>query len=125
MLAQFVVDPRQLDIGRAQLLAETLVVISHFLAPECLFDVGAKQFVVPGFGQELVDCALVDGVGDRLQVGVPGKDNAHAVGMNILDAAQELHTGHAGHALIGDHHVDAVLAEQRQPCSALVALRTR
>src|SRR5690606_8435061 len=42
-----------------------------------LLDVIANLLVIPGLGQELVDGALVDGLGHGFEIGVTRQNNAH------------------------------------------------
>ncbi|MNT81474.1 hypothetical protein D3C72_2210750 [compost metagenome] len=81
------------------------------MVDEGLGDHGAELVVVPGFGEELVDGALVDGVGDGFQVGVAGKHDADGIGVEVLDPAEELGAVHFRHALVGEDDLDVVLGQ--------------
>src|SRR5690554_6573482 len=79
---------------------------------ERLPDMLPQLFFVPGLGQELVDCALVDGLGHGFQVGVAGQHNAHGVRMNGFHLAVKLGAGHFRHALVCNDHLYFVFCQQ-------------
>ena len=78
---------------------------------EGLADLLAQLVVIPGLGQELVDGAMVDCVGHRLQVGIAGEHQADGRRVDLADAGEELGARHVRHALVGDHHLDRLLGE--------------
>ncbi len=56
--------------------------------------------------------AFIDRCLDGLQVCVAGQQNPHCVRCQPLDRLQHFDAGHAGHPLVGDDHVHAVIAQQ-------------
>ena len=67
-----------------------------------------------GLEQEAVHLALVDGANRGFEVRLSGEDHANGVGPLLAHFGEELAAGHAGHAFVGDHHVDVVAGEDQQ-----------
>ena len=73
--------------GRDDFGGQALVFVAQLLVGEGLAHMHEQPFVIPRLGQKAVDGAFVDGVGDRLQLGVAGEHHAHGVGVQLFGAA--------------------------------------
>ena len=56
--------------------------------------------------------AELDGPHGRLELAVTGQNDDLDVGIEFFDLAQEVHAGLAGHANVGDHEIDGLLAKE-------------
>src|SRR5579885_3805119 len=79
---------------------------------EGVADLHTQIVVVPRFGEEFVDRALVDRLGHGAEIGVAAQHHAHRARMHVLDLAQQLGAGGAGHALIRDDDADLLAREE-------------
>src|ERR1700674_5251369 len=89
-----------------------MVSVRPLLSSERFRDMIAQLAVVPGLREELVDGALINRIGDRLQFGIPREYDAHGFRVNVLRPAEEFHAGHGRHALIGNNDVNIVSREE-------------
>jgi hypothetical protein len=74
--------------------------------------------VVPGLGDVAVDFAAIDGILDRLHVGIAGQQQAHRVGPALAHLGQEAGAIHFRHAHVRNHQVDRLLLQQLQTLGA-------
>ncbi len=76
---------------------------------------GHLQFLgMAGFEQEAVHLALVDGAHRRFEVRLSRQDHAYGIRPLFAHFREELAAGHAGHAFVGDDHVDVVARENHE-----------
>ena len=71
-----------------------------------------------GFGDEVVDRAVVDRVGERRGVAVRGDHDPDRLRVDRGRAREELGARHAGHAVIGDHHRHRLGVDDLEPLLA-------
>src|SRR5207247_1385433 len=77
-----------------------------------------QLLALPRLGHVAVDAAFVDRLGDGVDVGVAGQDDAHGVGADRHRALEDLGAAHRRHALVGDDHRRLVRLEPRAPLRA-------
>jgi hypothetical protein len=66
----------------------------------------------PGLEDVLVDAGFVDAGDDVFAVGVARDHDAHDVGPLFAHFLEEVHPGHAGHALVAQDHADRLALQQ-------------
>jgi hypothetical protein len=71
-------------------------------------------------GLVMKSAALAHGLDRALHRAVGGDDDTVCLGLQGLDAAQQLHALQAGHDEVGEHQVVTVLLEQREPLDAVL-----
>jgi hypothetical protein len=98
-------------VGHLQLLAQALVVPRERPPLRGAAHDHEQLVRVPRLGDEVIDAPGVDGVHEAVDVGVGGEDDADGVGRPLLAPAEQLHPGHAGHAVVGDDHGDVVAGQ--------------
>jgi hypothetical protein len=64
--------------------------------------------------EEAIDLALVDGAHRGLEIRLARQDHPDRVGPLLADFRQELASGHARHAFVGDDDVDVVAGEDHE-----------
>ncbi len=87
-------------------------------ASNCQFEL----FCIPWFRYVLVHVTRVDGVYERLNVGVAGEQNLYGIRRDRQRLLQELHSGHPRHALVCDDQRHAMLLQQRECLGAALRL---
>ena len=102
-------------IDRGELAYQTLA-----LTVECVDLDGAlegeTQLVrVPGLRNVAVDGPVVDRDAQGLGIAVGGHENADRLRVELAHLRQEVDSGHAGHAVIGQHQGHGLLVQDPQP----------
>jgi hypothetical protein len=114
LVLQVPVHVLELEVLFARDLVEPLDLRLEVRVVECLAHRRAQLVVVPRLGDESVDLAPVDGVDGDVHLGVAGQHHAHDVGVPLANVGEQVHPGHLGHALVGDHDLCGVLVEELQ-----------
>lgn len=87
-------------------------VVLFFVCVECLVDVFVQFIVVLWFGQEVVDCVVVDCVGDGVEVGVVGQYQVDCVWVEYFYLVQEFGVVYVVYVLVGQDYLYVVDCQQ-------------
>ena len=105
-LFEVFIDGFQLLVGFLQFFKQKRVFALQFVVVEGQADGVLEIVIVPGFGDEAVHLALVDGADNRRGVGKSRKDDSNGVRPLLADFVQKVDPGHAGHPVVGYDHLD-------------------
>ena len=96
----------RLQLGRQLAALDNKIVVLRRLPEDRLQFLGIK-----GLGDVAIHAALIDGVNDRLDVGVCGKQQADNLRVRLPQTLEELDTGHLRHPLVGHDDIDVLLLD--------------
>jgi hypothetical protein len=105
----------QLAVLALQLRHQALALGEQIIMFDRLPQHGLQFLRLPRLADITVDIALVDGVDNRLDVGIGGKQEANRVGILLAQALEKLDAGHLGHALVRHHDVDRLALHDLEP----------
>ena len=118
--ASSLVGLHQPGVGRLQLGDQPAALGQQLVLLDPLADDPLELDAVPGLEDVAEDVPFVDGVDDRLDVGVAGEEHPDRVGLELAGLAEQDVARHAGHALVGEDHLDVVVLEQLDGRRAVV-----
>ena len=101
-------------VGDFQLVSQPRVLAGERVALGGPADDEHEIVRLPRLRHEVVDAPGVDRFHETVDVGVCGEDDAHDIRRMLLASPQQLHSGHAGHPVVGDDNSDVRGAQDVQ-----------
>ena len=74
----------------------------------------AKVFIIPGFGDELIDRSVIHRPHHSINIGIACEHYADGRRVMLFDFSKEIRTIHFGHAVVGNNHLNKLFIHDGQ-----------